>query len=175
VYEVHEFKEIRKAKLCPRRCKKWLRNLEPQFGNEVAIKYIHPAKCDACDAQIIGMRYKCNECPDYDLCESCIVGKDNIHPGNDQEIFKFYLIVAIGHTFNEMARTCPWGRLRERCNRRRRNCCNNNNNNNNSEETKEQETDAIPIPITTEEKKVEVVDALKIRPLVAEQPGNIMT
>lgn len=33
--------------------------------------------CDNCDGSIIGNRYKCSVCPDYDLCEEC--KQKNIH------------------------------------------------------------------------------------------------
>ncbi|KAI1793192.1 hypothetical protein LXA43DRAFT_886348 [Ganoderma leucocontextum] len=28
--------------------------------------------CDVCNAEIVGMRYKCLDCPDYDMCDECI-------------------------------------------------------------------------------------------------------
>jgi len=32
---------------------------------------IHPAICDNCQERITGLRWKCLNCPDYDLCTSC--------------------------------------------------------------------------------------------------------
>jgi len=46
---------------------------------------VHSAKCDECKEQIIGIRYKCDFCPDYDLCSACY--EKNPHP--------------IEHTFTE--------------------------------------------------------------------------
>jgi hypothetical protein len=44
----------------------------------------HPATCDGCDIAILGVRYKCSICPDYDLCSNCeeINAEKNFHPQN---------------------------------------------------------------------------------------------
>lgn len=31
----------------------------------------HPAICDSCNTRIFGLRFKCLNCPDYDLCYRC--------------------------------------------------------------------------------------------------------
>jgi Zinc finger, ZZ type len=36
------------------------------------------ANCDGCQEKIFGVRYKCIECPDYDLCTDC--EKRKFHP-----------------------------------------------------------------------------------------------
>ncbi|KIM31741.1 hypothetical protein M408DRAFT_327187 [Serendipita vermifera MAFF 305830] len=52
---------------------------------------IHPnIWCDKCGEQVRGLRYKCNQCPDYDLCSRC-VSRDSaavIHTAAHDHTFK---------------------------------------------------------------------------------------
>jgi len=45
--------------------------VEKTADNPHGIPTIHSALCDMCKQQIIGIRYKCKVCPNYDLCEAC--------------------------------------------------------------------------------------------------------
>jgi len=66
----------------------------------------HFATCDHCEAQIQGIRYKCLQCPDYDLCEICeaITPRENIH--DDQHVFaKLRKPVACGRFRCEVPRS----------------------------------------------------------------------
>jgi hypothetical protein len=33
---------------------------------------VHPATCDNCHERIVGIRHKCKQCADYDLCDECM-------------------------------------------------------------------------------------------------------
>eukprot|EP01112_Ceratiomyxa_fruticulosa_P013108 TRINITY_DN3667_c0_g1_i2.p1 TRINITY_DN3667_c0_g1~~TRINITY_DN3667_c0_g1_i2.p1 ORF type:complete len:591 (-),score=177.33 TRINITY_DN3667_c0_g1_i2:78-1850(-) len=45
---------------------------------------VHNALCDMCKNQIIGIRFKCSVCPDYDLCNDCY----NLKKHNAEHEFK---------------------------------------------------------------------------------------
>jgi next-to-BRCA1 protein 1 len=42
----------------------------------------HAALCDSCDKSILGIRYKCIDCPDWDYCNDCIGASRQTHPGH---------------------------------------------------------------------------------------------
>merc|ERR1711991_179625 len=42
----------------------------------------HPAICDLCEVEIVGIRYKCYNCADYDVCESCEPSSSQKHPSH---------------------------------------------------------------------------------------------
>jgi len=62
------------------------------IGRRFCRPFRHPAICDNCKDQIIGERHKCNECLDYDLCQTCIDKSNTVHPG---------------HTFTFLSRSYP--------------------------------------------------------------------
>ena len=72
---------------------------------------IHPnIWCDKCGEHVRGLRYKCNQCPDYDLCSRCVSRNDAavIHTAAHDHTFK--IIPAPPVT----ARACPRVRNRHR-------------------------------------------------------------
>lgn len=42
----------------------------------------HPATCDLCSDNIVGVRWKCLNCPDWDCCASCARSVSLTHPGH---------------------------------------------------------------------------------------------
>lgn len=46
-------------------------------------KMVHDATCNLCDRNIVGTRYKCMQCQDWDCCASCNAVAAKLHPGHD--------------------------------------------------------------------------------------------
>ncbi|EJD54417.1 hypothetical protein AURDEDRAFT_110070 [Auricularia subglabra TFB-10046 SS5] len=42
----------------------------------------HPATCDLCDSRVVGIRWKCLDCPDWDACNGCHTIVAEQHPGH---------------------------------------------------------------------------------------------
>jgi len=75
---------------------------EPVKQSEV----VHPATCDGCNNRIVGLRYKCTTCPDFDLCETCEAKK--IHSETKHSFEKFTRPMMIyGHCRRNFAPTAP--------------------------------------------------------------------
>jgi hypothetical protein len=50
----------------------YTRRFNPNNNSQTPGEVHHGVTCDSCKAYpIIGSRYKCSTCPDYDLCQSC--------------------------------------------------------------------------------------------------------
>ncbi|KAI0033814.1 hypothetical protein K488DRAFT_46854, partial [Vararia minispora EC-137] len=43
---------------------------------------VHHATCDLCESSIVDKRFKCLQCPDWDVCEQCFSIVDEQHPGH---------------------------------------------------------------------------------------------
>jgi len=46
-------------------------SLNQQVENKSIVPFVHSASCDYCQENIVGIRYKCANCVDYDLCDTC--------------------------------------------------------------------------------------------------------
>lgn len=106
---------------------------------------VHPAFCDGCNNIIVGDRFKCNTCPDFDLCQAC---KDKPQAHTD------------GHEFTKIARPCGrWMR-----------CPRNNIEAPKQEETKKEEPPVVQEPKKEEAKLIPLIPLMAPIPPVVEQP-----
>ncbi|GMH40618.1 hypothetical protein BSKO_08522 [Bryopsis sp. KO-2023] len=54
----------------------------PQLFPVLDKRVKHDAFCDKCGNMIMGVRYRCSVCPDFDLCEGCEAMESHGHPPN---------------------------------------------------------------------------------------------
>eukprot|EP01087_Luapelamoeba_hula_P005033 TRINITY_DN1511_c3_g1_i2.p1 TRINITY_DN1511_c3_g1~~TRINITY_DN1511_c3_g1_i2.p1 ORF type:complete len:514 (+),score=139.30 TRINITY_DN1511_c3_g1_i2:117-1658(+) len=66
---------------------------------------VHGAFCDHCDSQIVGVRYKCGVCSDFDLCQRCeaLLQYDNSKRGPSA------VVHTPGHLFVKVRDAVPLG------------------------------------------------------------------
>ncbi|GAA5909837.1 hypothetical protein JCM5296_001832 [Sporobolomyces johnsonii] len=53
---------------------------QPKPDEKPVAPVVHNATCDLCQETIVGVRYKCVECPDYDVDASCYASIAELHP-----------------------------------------------------------------------------------------------
>ena len=86
----------------PAEKKECRRDQRPSCAQEVPRNMVHPnVICDGCNGPVVGTRYKCSVCPDYDLCSAC-EGK-----GLHREHGKLAFPSPIGH-FSEVSGASLW-------------------------------------------------------------------
>lgn len=62
-----------------------------QCSQEPPRNMVHPnVICDGCEGPVVGTRFKCSVCPDYDLCSTC-EGK-GIHKEHNMVMFQSPLL-----------------------------------------------------------------------------------
>lgn len=79
---------------------------------------VHQAYCDHCDKQIVGIRYKCSVCCDFDLCSSCeaLLPSASVHDTQHLflKVFKPASLPSrrplLRNFYAEPAGSCPYGR-----------------------------------------------------------------
>mmetsp|Transcript_18933 Transcript_18933/g.26466 ORF Transcript_18933/g.26466 Transcript_18933/m.26466 type:complete len:398 (+) Transcript_18933:138-1331(+) len=81
-------------------------DLLPPGEVEKPTKPLHPARCDSCQKQIRGIRYKCKDCPDFDLCEACEPNKAGIH-SSQHSFMKIFKPLVWKETAPEPPKTQP--------------------------------------------------------------------
>ncbi|KAM4746879.1 sequestosome-1 [Rhinophrynus dorsalis] len=75
-------------------------------GQENTQNVVHPnVTCDGCDGPVVGNRYKCLICPDYDLCSTCEA--KGIHKEHNMIMFPTPLAFPRGRWFRKMHHGVP--------------------------------------------------------------------
>eukprot|EP00440_Ansanella_granifera_P064714 gb/GFBE01070165.1/.p1 GENE.gb/GFBE01070165.1/~~gb/GFBE01070165.1/.p1 ORF type:complete len:845 (+),score=232.11 gb/GFBE01070165.1/:1-2535(+) len=60
-------------------------SIAAELRSDPAVVEVHQyVGCDGCGQQpLVGKRFKCNLCPDYDLCSACHEHRQHVHPEHD--------------------------------------------------------------------------------------------
>ncbi|KAL7285558.1 hypothetical protein ACG7TL_000662 [Trametes sanguinea] len=66
----------------PDRFNQQARESVPRVRSRDVEPVVHNALCNLCDSRIRGDRFKCLDCPDYDLCQLCYKIVHDQHPGH---------------------------------------------------------------------------------------------
>ncbi|KAM8973563.1 sequestosome-1 [Pelodytes ibericus] len=75
-------------------------------GSESTPNLVHPnVTCDGCDGPVVGNRYKCLICPNYDLCSTC-EGK-GIHKDHNMIMFAAPMVFPRGRWFHKKHHGVP--------------------------------------------------------------------
>ena len=59
--------------------------------------FVHDASCDICNGMVLGIRYKCKDCANYDVCGKCMTSVSGKHEVN--------------HVFSRIPRSDEWNIL----------------------------------------------------------------
>jgi ankyrin repeat protein len=61
-------------------------SLVPKRKNDLVSPAPTGYTCDACECEILGPRYHCKSCVDYDYCFMCQIGSEKLHSGHEWEV-----------------------------------------------------------------------------------------
>ncbi|KAG8438968.1 hypothetical protein GDO86_005231 [Hymenochirus boettgeri] len=82
------------------------RDYRAYCAQETPQNLVHPnVTCDGCDGPVVGNRYKCLICPDYDLCSAC--EKKGVHKEHNMIMFPTPLMFPHGRWLRKMRHGFP--------------------------------------------------------------------